>query len=475
MKCISRLYTRVSKTNPCVRFSLLTTALFAAVCITSRVPSSALPNRHVWRTYSDRRLSFNDYKVVWGQFTKTTLDAWLSSLEGATSSLHDLGDSWYKHENICVDGSDGIKYVDATNSYVKLLEPRGMLNTTLISYKPVPLDNVENDSLVYEATGNTALFHCYGVVSKSSNSPFHFLFGYGTLYRGILLGIVPKKLDNIIMHQCAEPFQSGYFYSTFWEILVRIGFERGVLTSNTRFFGTGKGSPLICTKGTIGHEPAEKPYWFGTYNEDMNSFHQNLANYISLPLKEKLVAQRGSDGHARIAIFQRSGGQALRRYSNLEQIMGLVSSYDKYFQLITVNETTSLVDVVKIFNSFDILITTVGSHLANLHFSFTSKLVLIETVVFRQTNEHSEWLRYSDRILHILSSMHHPADPILLPVAEKCWRERVGNSRVHSANCTNGDLFSLFNSDLVVDIETLRTDIHTALNHLQIHAPSKSQ
>lgn len=68
-----------------------------------------------------------------------------------------------------------------------------------------------------------------------------------------------------------------------------------------------------------------------------------------------------------IAIWIREKSSRSRHFTNLPQVIQLAQNHTKHpVQLITGNDSVSLVDQFNIFNSFDILITTAGSQLANM-------------------------------------------------------------------------------------------------------------
>ena len=70
--------------------------------------------------------------------------------------------------------------------------------------------------------------------------------------------------------------------------------------------------------------------------------------------------------NARILIFQRTGTSMLRKFTNLNDVIREVQQFTNFpVEVVTVNSTTSVKDQIKLFNSFDVLITPHGSHLAN--------------------------------------------------------------------------------------------------------------
>ena len=95
----------------------------------------------------------------------------------------------------------------------------------------------------------------------------------------------------------------------------------------------------------------------------------------------------------------------LRRFLNLPDVVRLAQTYtDVPVKVVTVNETTSVPEQIRMFNQFDVLITSHGSHLANGIFTaFPENKAVIEInpwsfdSVFYGNFNH--WLGYSDYIM----------------------------------------------------------------------------
>ena len=87
---------------------------------------------------------------------------------------------------------------------------------------------------------------------------------------------------------------------------------------------------------------------------------------------------------ARIKIFQRTATKMLRRFVNLDEVIRLAQTYTTVpIEVVTVNETSTMIEQIRLFNSFDILITSHGSHLANGVFTMNpSTKAVIEVVSF---------------------------------------------------------------------------------------------
>jgi hypothetical protein len=88
--------------------------------------------------------------------------------------------------------------------------------------------------------------------------------------------------------------------------------------------------------------------------------------------------------NARILIFQRTATSNLRKFLNLPDVINLAQSFTTIpVQVLTVNSSTTVEDQIRAFNSFDLLITPHGSHLANGIFTASpSSKGIIEVVPF---------------------------------------------------------------------------------------------
>lgn len=74
--------------------------------------------------------------------------------------------------------------------------------------------------------------------------------------------------------------------------------------------------------------------------------------------------------NARIKIFQRTLTEALRAFVNLDEVVAMVQQYTTVpVEVVSTTENNTIQEQIRLFNSFDILITPHGSHLANGIFS----------------------------------------------------------------------------------------------------------
>jgi len=87
---------------------------------------------------------------------------------------------------------------------------------------------------------------------------------------------------------------------------------------------------------------------------------------------------------ARIKIFQRTQTENTRSFINLQEVIDLAQLYTTVpVEVVTVNKTSSIKEQIRLFNSFDVLISPHGSHLANGIFTMKpNQKAIIEVVSF---------------------------------------------------------------------------------------------
>ena len=84
----------------------------------------------------------------------------------------------------------------------------------------------------------------------------------------------------------------------------------------------------------------------------------------------------------RIAVFQRIEGTALRRCSNLADVLTMLSNHTSHpLEVVTVTSRTPVQDQSRLFaDGVDMLVTPQGSHLANFVLCDPDKTAMVEVV-----------------------------------------------------------------------------------------------
>ena len=134
---------------------------------------------------------------------------------------------------------------------------------------------------------------------------------------------------------------------------------------------------------------------------------------------EKLVNGPKTKTNARIMIFQRTKTRNLRAFINLEEVKLLAQEYTNVpVEVITVNADTTMIDQIRMFNSFDVMLTPHGSHLTNGIFTVRPSekaIVEIDSFAFDQVfyanfNAHLGYGAYIISTGHLTPKQAHTHD-----------------------------------------------------------------
>ena len=162
-------------------------------------------------------------------------------------------------------------------------------------------------------------------------------------------------------------------------------------------------------ENVLGNEWGMPPY-FGSVSHEWDAWTTQLSRYLNykLPGWRENITLSGEQrsGTIRIAIFQRQEAMnGDRKYLNLPDVLSIVANYTSDYDVITTTSKTNLTKILKSFNSFDILITPHGSHIANVMFTLRTDVVIIETVGVCVNSGPRDW--FSHRLNYLISSVMH--------------------------------------------------------------------
>ncbi len=148
---------------------------------------------------------------------------------------------------------------------------------------------------------------------------------------------------------------------------------------------------------------------------DVSDVFTHKNKYCNADVTKKVGNSGLNITRARIKIFQRTGTLQLRKFLNLPDVVKLAQEYTMVpIEVITANSTTSVQQQIDMFNNYDVLITSHGSHLANGLFTMhpeTKAVVEVVPFVFDSVfyGNYNHWLGFGD---YIMSSGHTtPGDP----------------------------------------------------------------
>ena len=382
------------------------------------------------------------------------------------STSSDPFSCWYHHENICVDGSDNIKFLrDSNDSY---MERATELKLTIASgpLRPIELkwESFTEDTKIQVLRGRVILLHCW---RSTGHNPIHFTFGYGALFASMIASRSSESaIDHVVLHQCPNPHLNELFRA-FWEVMLMEGYEKRLIDDSTSFHVVSDLSRLVCMEKVTGNEWARPP-WFGASESEWNVWRGHLMRYLQIKfpgLLERAVSRyHNTNSQKRIAIFQRKeAANGLRKYVNLLDVLQLVGRYTDEYEVITTTSETNLTRIIELFNSFDILITPHGSHIANVLFTLRDDVVIIETVGVCMNTFPMHWF---DRRLHyVISSGHRSNENSVQQIIDECLNERDAwclNGDPPSDSCHDGKAEEVMRSDLIVDVRRLEKDLEQA-------------
>mmetsp|Transcript_4869 Transcript_4869/g.17411 ORF Transcript_4869/g.17411 Transcript_4869/m.17411 type:complete len:536 (+) Transcript_4869:359-1966(+) len=447
---------------------------------------------------------------------RTVLESWLTKPVKRFSTVQNSGaytnvaGPWFEHTNVCVDHVDHVKYFEGEDMKYRQNATFTGASKAGTPHRPIPfpwlrgprsndqLDDIAGyveDSPVYVLKGKSLMLHCWRV--HNNPHPLHYLFGYGAVLSVLFASSSEfETLDHVVFHQCPNPYQGGDFHKIIWEIILKESFAKKLFNSETRLYTT-KSHQLLCMEhvednGWMDKQPyrsgpfLEGPPYMGADAQIFQTWKTRFAEYLEVCrprafaiLEEQLLLD-SHDTSPRIAIFQRQGDSrnGLRRFVNLLEVKTLARMYSKNVEAITVSAETKLEEIVSTFNSFDVLITPHGSQIVNLLFTIKpTKLAVVEVVGSCQHYAFQLWLQH--RFVYTVSAGHRSPSHEIQTTIDACEAGRQttpcgpicadqSNCGINETICNAHDLNGvILSSDLIVDIEKLRTDLELVMQQVR--------
>ena len=124
----------------------------------------------------------------------------------------------------------------------------------------------------------------------------------------------------------------------------------------------------------------------------------------------------------KIHVFQRSSGRGRRAFANLDEVLALARRYTATeVPVVTVDAATFVDEQARVFQDFDVLISSHGSQLANMIFSDSAHTAIVEVLpVIRDTCFHTN-AQDAGIASYIVSSGHTPvAENATSPPSPHC-------------------------------------------------------
>jgi len=385
-------------------------------------------------------------------------------------SFTDVAGPWFQHSNVCVDGTDHIKF-DGPGSdiYEQNASIFGVTNSSLpLRPKKNDWSEFSNDTQLIYLHGRTVMVHCW---RSPGPHPLHFMFGYGALF-SVFLSEKENHIpyDHVVFHQCPGPDVGGEFFTFFWELFLSEGFATNFIDSSTRFLTTLP-PRLVCMERVTSNGWLHPPYFvknkghFDIWKSRLLAYFGD-ENFAGVDLDVRSMPSGGADDGIRISIFQRTEGiNGLRSFANVNELQTVLRQYASNVELMTVTSSTSLIETIRLFNSFDILITPHGSHLANLIFTLSSDITVIEVVGSCINTAFLDWV--SSRMIYNISVGHASTDSDVQVEVEDCNNARRQTSNIcgiSPQSCHFERMQRIMASDLFVDIDILKGQLEETIN-----------
>lgn len=400
------------------------------------------------------------------KYTPFIQDATFSSVENM---------EWYSASGICLSQADGILVPHSNSSYIS---QQAYLSSIPVRAMPYPDYTSLNETIRF-VSGRSIMANCFRMGLRSTQ-PAHYLFGMGKVFSHLVslnMGEQPVlPIDNVILHQCQNPFIFDFGAVTmrmFW----RYGVEIGAFNEKTTLVviptnDKRKEAATYCL------EDVRYNVWFGGQSLGRNSeevvkiFREKLIAHAQREIPNGInLSSPKSDRTLRIKIFQRTSqtSNRMRRFTNLHEVVDLASKYTypgTSVDVLLVDDSTPFWEQVRIFNSFDILITPHGSQLTNGIFTL-HRTAIIE--VIGACKEHN--FHFRDNLSpfgthYIVSLGHQPVgtndqDKVFL---QHCLTARNGRcNKQTKLNETKECNYRMKHSDIWVDIDVLQQHLEESL------------
>jgi hypothetical protein len=257
---------------------------------------------------------------------------------------------------------------------------------------------------------------------------------------------VPDSFQNMVMHQCADPAVTD------WEWGKAVLAVTLAAAMETKMFHGGDSENPTVISGYFYNERVDELVCFDDVYvslrsgiwlqgaEDLVTFRKHLADIVGEPAEaltkpeeppvvmgpttlQPYCTTDGTKSKAKIKIYQRYEG---RKFLNLEEVKALVQKYTSVpVEVVSAGLNTSITDLIKLFNDFDVLVTPEGGHLTNGLFTMnpgSKAIVEVSSAVY-------ELLYYKNFILRMGFATYILSDGHLTPAVKCPFHEKIDFER----------------------------------------------
>lgn len=290
-------------------------------------------------------------------------------------------------------------------------------------------------------------------------------------------------VDLLLYHQCSTvgnwPW-GDFVNKILWKDAQAQGILRQPLEESLMFLPWPHRNDLQSDDVVIcGRTVYQEPFTSGTYFADNNYFVNQRWQQVldeaatdgtlstgttpNNTVANTIVQDRCRSNSLRIAAFQRNEGSSLRLFRNMDEVQALVQEYtDHPFWVATANSTTSPEEQMRLFRSFDVLITPHGSHLVNMIFNGKRSVFIEVAAVFFDGSPHVNGMAFAKEWI---PSFGH------LPYNNSVLEAKMDDCSDHDISSTGKcphipTRLKFIHSDLIVNTTILRGDLERAIQTL---------
>jgi hypothetical protein len=442
--------------------------------------SDVRPREQLSTYQADGRANFNVWENPVRRLPDIGSSEWQNFVESFIPSIsgpvrRSVGLVWYEYRNLCINDQDTFRCRQEDFSRTQKDLERLNLSNVQLPYRTSAINWAEfQSSNTYILSGKSLLVQCWR--ASETSSPSHFLFGYGKLFALINDDEGKERFDNVVFFQCPTPFignQDDFFHSV-WQIVYRVGFNKGWFTKLTRFYTTSQqnSNHNLCIRSALLDFSVGLSFGLN-WNRSIVAWKKALADYVpskyqklesTMYVESTLFNFEECSDNLRIAIFVRNEGRVgLRRFLNFDDVFNLAASFTaRPVNIMSIGSDDSFMRAVELMNSYDILITPHGSHLTNalLNLRKLRKPSIIEVVSTCYNTDFKRNLEPSFAFFEI-SSGHKVPDTSLQRDIDVCERR---SECVSNPECPFDVVERAKHSDLLVNLSKLETAMQTAVS-----------
>jgi len=351
--------------------------------------------------------------------------------EAAASSIVGNTPKELRINRVCLSGADGIAIVRNSDTSYNPLEKHS-----------VPLrGKIQSSESVFRNRAN--ITHLKGLTfissgwrrAYSNSHPTHFLMAIGPII-SYLCEEDSVPFDNIVLHQCSHlDFKFQSFVMKIFKRLFTAQFGDRPLNLLILPYQHSDSKLISCDEALISRRPFNVrlcgPFGSVAHTRMLQEVRELLSDDPPRVLRTGLT----------IGVFIRSGSNNGNRFFvNLDQVLELARGFSSNVSTFTTNETMDVEEQIRLFNSFDIIITPHNSSMVMSTFNSNHRHAAIE-VVHKVYNDHCEIMAVGIG-KYIISTGH------LLPEA------------------TGEDRLTQINSDICVNLDTLSDNLVECIDYV---------